>query len=162
TQRWPDDFSTPRSCCEIRRRGRLSRSLGSERGWAKVLAALAEHGDVRAYVEQHRALWRCAREQIATLEATLAEQQVAFAEPLRRPPPPVLRPALRAAWLQDGRGRGGTPALSHHLRDAARRPRLRRREARRRAGAFPAEGRAPVPAQARCPRPEVARGAHTA
>src|SRR5436309_8392933 len=84
TQRWPDDFSTPRSCCEIRRRGRLSRSLGSELGWAKVLAALAEHGDVRAYVEQHRALWRCARAQIAPLEAALAEQQVAFAEPLRR------------------------------------------------------------------------------
>ena len=53
-------------------------------GWAKVLAALAEHGEVRAYVEQHRALWRCAREQIATLEAALAHQRVAFAEPLRR------------------------------------------------------------------------------
>jgi transposase len=39
---------------------------------------------VRAYVEQHRALWRCGREQIATLEAALAQQQVAFAEPLRR------------------------------------------------------------------------------
>ncbi len=64
--------------------GRLSRSLGSEVGWATVLAALAEHGAVRAYVEQHRALWRCAREQIATLEAALAQQQVAFAEPLHR------------------------------------------------------------------------------
>ncbi len=46
--------------------GYLSRSLGSELGWAKVLATLAEHGALRAYVEQHRALWRCAREQIAT------------------------------------------------------------------------------------------------
>ena len=63
--------------------GGLSRSLGSERGWAKVLAALAGHGDVRAHIEQHRALWRCAREQIATLEAALAQHQVAFAEPLR-------------------------------------------------------------------------------
>ena len=65
--------------------GRLSRSLGSEVGWAKVLAALAAHDEVRAYVAQHRALWRCAREQVATLEAELAQQQRAsFAEPLRR------------------------------------------------------------------------------
>lgn len=63
--------------------GGLSRSLRSERGWANVLAALAEHGDVRTYVEQHRALWRCAREQIATLEAALVQHQMAFAEPLR-------------------------------------------------------------------------------
>jgi len=65
--------------------GRLSRSLGSEVGWAKVLAALAEHREVQAYVEQHRALWRCAREQITTLEAALAQQQRAsFADALRR------------------------------------------------------------------------------
>jgi len=64
--------------------GRLSRSLGSEVGWAKVLATLAEHGELRAYVEQHRALWRCAREQIATLEATLAQQQTTFADASRR------------------------------------------------------------------------------
>jgi len=64
--------------------GDLTRSLRNERGWAKVLAALVEHGALRAYVAQHRALWRCAREQIATLEAALAEQQVPFAEPLRR------------------------------------------------------------------------------
>ena len=61
--------------------GGLSRSLGSERGWAKVLAALAEHGDVRAYVAQHRALWRCAREQIATLEEKMAIAVVATIGP---------------------------------------------------------------------------------
>jgi Transposase IS116/IS110/IS902 family len=38
---------------------------------------------VRTYVEQHRALWRCAREQIVTLEAALAQHQAAFAAPLR-------------------------------------------------------------------------------
>lgn len=64
--------------------GRLSRSLGSERGWANVRAARADHGEVRAYVEQHRVLWRCAREQIATLEAALAQPQRPCAEPLRR------------------------------------------------------------------------------
>jgi transposase len=65
--------------------GRLSRSLGSEVGWAKVLAALGEHPELRAHVAQHRALWRCAGEQVARLERELAQQQRAsFADPLRR------------------------------------------------------------------------------
>ena len=41
-------------------RGLLSRSLGTEVGWAKLLAALAGDGELRAYVEHHRALWRSA------------------------------------------------------------------------------------------------------
>jgi len=65
--------------------GRLSRSLGSERGWAQILAALREHADLQAHVAQHRALWRCAQEQVASLDAALAQQQRAsFAEALRR------------------------------------------------------------------------------
>src|SRR5881628_2873799 len=65
--------------------GRLSRSLGSEVGWAKVLAALGEYPELRAHVAQHRALWRCAGEQVATLDGELAQQQRAwFADPLRR------------------------------------------------------------------------------
>jgi len=55
--------------------GSLGRSLGSEHGWTRVLAALAQHEELRTYAEQHRALWRCAREQIAALEASLARQQ---------------------------------------------------------------------------------------
>jgi transposase len=55
--------------------GRLSRSLGSEAGWARVIAALAQHQELRTYGEQHRALWRCAREQIGALEASLARQR---------------------------------------------------------------------------------------
>lgn len=56
--------------------GRLSRSLGSETGWARVIAALAQHQELRTYYgEQHRALWRCAREQITALDASLARQQ---------------------------------------------------------------------------------------
>jgi len=53
----------------------LSRSLGSEAGWAKVIAAVAQHSELRVYGEQHRALWRCAREQITALDASLARQQ---------------------------------------------------------------------------------------
>jgi len=64
--------------------GHLSRSLGSEVGWTKVLAALAEHPEMAAAIAPHRALWRCAREQVLALEAALAPQQVPFAEPLRR------------------------------------------------------------------------------
>ena len=55
--------------------GHLSRSLGSEAGWAKVIAAVAQHEELRTYAEQHRALWRCAREQIRALDASLARQQ---------------------------------------------------------------------------------------
>jgi transposase len=54
--------------------GRFSRSLGSEAGWARVIAALGQQQELRTYAEQHRALWRYAREQIAALEASLARQ----------------------------------------------------------------------------------------
>ena len=65
--------------------GRLSRSLGSELGWAKVLAALGEYPDVRAHVAQHRIVWRCAGEQVASLDRELAhQQQASFADPVRR------------------------------------------------------------------------------
>jgi transposase len=40
-----------------------------------VIAALGQQQELRTYAEQHRALWRCAREQIAALEASLARQQ---------------------------------------------------------------------------------------
>ena len=53
----------------------MSRSLGSEAGWARVIAAVAQHEELRTYAEQHRALWRCAWEQIRTLDASLARQQ---------------------------------------------------------------------------------------
>jgi len=55
--------------------GRLSRSLGSEAGWARVIAAVAQHEELRTYGEQHRALWRCAWEQIRALDVSLARQQ---------------------------------------------------------------------------------------
>jgi transposase len=65
--------------------GHLSRSLGSEAGWAKVLTAVVGQAELRAYVEQHRAVWSCAREQVTTLEASLARQQKeSFAEKIRR------------------------------------------------------------------------------
>lgn len=64
--------------------GRLSRSLGSDVGWAKVLAALAEHPDLRLHVAQHRTVWRCAGEQVTGLDRELAQAQRPFADPLRR------------------------------------------------------------------------------
>jgi transposase len=65
--------------------GRLSRSLGSEVGWAKMLAALAQQPELRAHADQHRALWRCAGEQIRSLEASLARQHTeCFATDLAR------------------------------------------------------------------------------
>jgi transposase len=66
--------------------GHLSRSLGTEVAWAKLLATLAGHGELRDYVEPHRALWRCARAQRTALEAALTAHVAApaFAAHLRR------------------------------------------------------------------------------
>jgi len=64
--------------------GALSRSLGSEVGWAKVLTAVADHTELATYVGQHRALWRCAGEQVAALDGALAAMERAgFAAPMR-------------------------------------------------------------------------------
>lgn len=65
--------------------GQMSRKLRSEVGWAKVLAAVEGQPELKAYIEQHRALWCCAREQVAVLEVSLAAQQKEpFAEDARR------------------------------------------------------------------------------
>ena len=40
-----------------------------------MIAAVAQHEELRTYGEQHRALWRCAWEQIRALDVSLARQQ---------------------------------------------------------------------------------------
>jgi hypothetical protein len=71
--------------------GRASRDLRRERGWATVLQAVAPYGDVRADLEQHRAVWRCAGEQIQALEALPCAARAGCAErgqkKTRRPVP---------------------------------------------------------------------------
>jgi transposase len=64
--------------------GRVSRDLRSERGWASVLERVAPDGDLRLYIELHRAVWRCAGEQIQALEAVLAAHQHPFVSDLQR------------------------------------------------------------------------------
>jgi transposase len=59
--------------------GHLSQSLGTNAGWAKLLAALAPEPALRTYVAQHHALWRCAQEQIIGLQETLAAQPAPIA-----------------------------------------------------------------------------------
>ncbi len=59
-------------------------SLRTETGWDRLLAALAIDPTLRAYVEQHRALWTCARQQITALETMLAAQQQEFTVDLER------------------------------------------------------------------------------
>jgi len=78
--------------------GHLRRSLGTEAAWAKLLAALAPEPALRTHVAQHHALWRCAQEQIAALEAALAAQ-----------PPPI---ATVAARLQTVPGVGPLTSLT--------------------------------------------------
>lgn len=47
--------------------------------------ARLDHDDLTTYGAQHRALWRCAREQVAALDTMLAAlQQARFATPMRR------------------------------------------------------------------------------
>jgi transposase len=66
--------------------GHLSRNLGTDVGWGKLLAELAGHGELRDYIEPHRALWRCARAQRTALEHALSTHvaRPAFAPDLRR------------------------------------------------------------------------------
>jgi transposase len=66
--------------------GQLARSLGTEAGWQKVLGQLKEEPELVVYVDQHRRLWRCAQEQVGTLERSLTEQTAAgdFAEAIGR------------------------------------------------------------------------------
>ena len=60
--------------------GHLSKSLGTDAAWAKLLAAIATEPALRTYVAQHHALWRCAQEQIVALEETLAAQPATIAK----------------------------------------------------------------------------------
>lgn len=55
--------------------GHLARSLGSEKAWTRLAAALAFEVELQAFVASHHAVWRCAGEQVAVLEASLALQQ---------------------------------------------------------------------------------------
>jgi len=56
------------------------RSLGTAAAWDKLLAAVTIDPSLHAFCVTHRAVWRCAHEQITTLEQSLDEQQ----EPLQR------------------------------------------------------------------------------
>jgi transposase len=53
----------------------LSRSLQVDSGWKKLLASVAADPGLHAFCAAHRAVWRCAHEQIGQLEASLKEQQ---------------------------------------------------------------------------------------
>jgi transposase len=74
--------------------GSRSRRLGTEVGWTKLLGALAGYGELRANVEPHRALWRCARAQRGAMESAVTEQLTA----------PVFAPALRRLQTIPGVG----------------------------------------------------------
>lgn len=55
--------------------GTLARSLGTEKAWSRLVAALALDPVLQAFVSSHHALWRCAQEQVVTLEGALRAQQ---------------------------------------------------------------------------------------
>lgn len=64
--------------------GQLRLSLRTETGWEKLLGQLEPGSELVAYVEQHRALWRSAGEQVRALEEMLARQQQPFAKEIGR------------------------------------------------------------------------------
>jgi transposase len=62
----------------------LGRSLSSEKAWSKLLSAVEFVPSLHAFCATHHALWLCAHEQVAVLEALLRQQQPRFQEPLAR------------------------------------------------------------------------------
>lgn len=83
-------------------RGRASRDLRSERGWATVVQVVEPSGELRAYREPHRAVWRCAGEQIQAFAEWLAAHQRPFVADLQRL---QATPRRRADRGRDGGGR---------------------------------------------------------
>jgi transposase len=64
--------------------GPLARSLTTDTSWERLISRLSPDEELRSEVARHRALWRCAREQVGGLERRLAEAQNAYAEDVRR------------------------------------------------------------------------------
>jgi transposase len=53
----------------------LSRSLRLDSGWEKLLVSVAIDPTLHGFCSAHRAVWRCAQEQILALERSLHEQE---------------------------------------------------------------------------------------
>ena len=62
----------------------LGRSLQADSGWDKLLASVTPMPSLHAFCLMHRAVWRCAQEQIVALEGSLREQQQPFQHDLDR------------------------------------------------------------------------------
>ncbi len=60
------------------------RLLGTEAAWGKLLAAVADDQVLHAFCTAHRAVWRCAHEQVVALEGALREQQTPLQGELER------------------------------------------------------------------------------
>jgi len=60
------------------------RTLGTARAWDRLLEAVAIDPPLQAFCQTHRALWQCAHQQVATLEASLEGQEAPFRPELDR------------------------------------------------------------------------------
>ena len=56
--------------------------LGTDAAWAKLLNAVVAHPSLHTFCTAHRAVWRCAHEQVAMLEESLDFQQTALQQDL--------------------------------------------------------------------------------
>ena len=60
------------------------RTLGTPRAWDQLLEAAAIDPTLRALCQTHRAVWQCAHQQVAVLEASCDEQEEPFRGDLER------------------------------------------------------------------------------
>ena len=64
--------------------GQTRCTLRTESGWATLLETLEPSSDLRTYLELHRALWRCAGEQLRAVDHLLVSHQGPFVAELQR------------------------------------------------------------------------------
>ena len=81
--------------------GQTRCNLRTESGWAALLETLDPSSDLHTYLEQHRALWRCAGEQLRALDHA---PRVAPAPVRGRPAAPPNDPRRGAHRRRDGGG----------------------------------------------------------
>jgi transposase len=62
----------------------LQRALGSEAAWTKLLNLVSIDPALYAFCTAHHAVWRCAHDQVVTLEKSLDVQQEPFQQQLNR------------------------------------------------------------------------------
>ncbi len=62
----------------------LQRTLSTDAAWTKLLNLVSAHPMLHAHCSSHHALWRCAHDQVVTIEKSLDVQQEPFQQEINR------------------------------------------------------------------------------